>query len=62
MDGYAPDGGADTTFMPTTPAPDYSSAQFTGVADGWPDPTTYRGMPLSGRWVRRGRKIIVVGV
>jgi uncharacterized protein (DUF697 family) len=53
-----PDGAADSTF-PTTP--DYTTA---GIPDGWPEPVMARGQggPLSGRWVRRGRKILVIGV
>ncbi len=56
--GYAPDGWDAAA----SSAPDYTS---TGVADGWPEPSAAmrtQGAPLSGRWVRRGRKIIVIGV
>jgi hypothetical protein len=55
--GYPPDGGTDPTLAP----PDYTSAPSTGVADGWPEPTAGTGMAQSGRWVRRGRKIILIG-
>lgn len=56
--GYAPGyaDGYDYT------APDYTT---TGIADGWPEPATaarVSGAPMSGRWVRRGRKIILIGV
>ena len=55
--GYAPDG-VDGTGVPT---PDSTA---TGVPDGWSEPAGAftQGMPMSGRWVRRGRKIIIVGV
>jgi len=35
-----------------------------GIPDDAFEPVTmgYDGMPLSGRWVRRGRKIVVLGV
>lgn len=54
--GYTPDGWDAAAAT----APDY-----TGVVDGWPEPSLAvrtQGAPLSGRWVRRGRKIIVIGV
>jgi hypothetical protein len=54
--GYTPDGWD---------AASAQAADYTGVADGWPEPSLgirTQGAPLSGRWVRRGRKIIVIGV
>jgi hypothetical protein len=61
--GYVPDGGAAPTSAPAAMAPDYSAAPSTGVADGWPEPTaSISGVSQSGRWVRRGRKIILIGV
>ena len=60
--GYYPTyyDGIDGT-APAAPAPDYTSA---GISDGWNEPAVVRphGPPLSGRWVRRGRKIILLGV
>jgi|SRR5580704_3466802 hypothetical protein len=65
--GYTPTGGTDPISTPTatTPTPGYASTSFAptaGVADGWPESVADHGMAQSGRWVRRGRKIILVGV